>query len=737
VNPDVKNVFPFRPTRGKHSVLIVDDDPTTRKILSRMLDSAGYDITNASDGKEALSKLESNQFSLVLLDIVMPETDGLKTLEVIRKSYTVSDLPVVMITIKDSRDDITRALAMGANDYVIKPIDFPVLRARIDNLLSHKQLEDELRRAHDELEKRVEERTSSLVNTNEALEQEVQIRSEIENRLRENTEYFESLISYAQDIIAVFETDGTVHYESPAITRVLGYEVEERIGKNTFDLVHPEDREIVAEKFAEAFASPGKVITETARFKHKNGSWRVLESIGRCIVFRGKLRGIVNARDVTDRSVLTEQLSYHSSHDVLTGLMNRTEFKRLVEYIRDINLTEARESALLYLDLDRFKAVNETCGNVAGDELLKQFSKLLVDFTSKFDILARLGGNEFGIILKDYDLESAKENAKRLLDAINKFRFTWNDHVFPVSVSIGLVAVNGSTEDSHLLLEMAETACHTAKESGRDQIHVYKKEDEIITQRHGELLWVSSINKALDKNKFCLYMQPIVPLDPNHSDKDKYHYEVLLRMNDVDEKVIPPNMFLAVAERYNLSTRLDRWVINTAFNWLIKNPKHLEKLSICSINLSGLSLGNEAILAYIIDLFERIEIPPEKICFEITETAAIANLANATHFINALRKIGCRFALDDFGSGVSSFGYLKNLPIDYLKIDGMFIKEIENDNVNLAMVKSINDVGKAMGKLTIAEFVESENILEKLREIGIDFGQGYHIGKPIDINTLN
>lgn len=734
MNPESNNVYHFRPSQGRLHILIVDDDATVRKILCRMLTNSGYRISEAASGKDALKVLDANQITLILLDIVMPEMNGIDVLKTIRKSYTVSELPVVMVSIKDNRDDVTRALSLGANDYVIKPIDFPVLQARIESQLAHKMLEDELRRGHNELERRVNERTASLLETKESLEKEIQVRNQVEKKIRENTEYFQSLISHAQDIIAVFETDGTVYYESPAIRQVLGYTPEERIGKNTFDLIHPDDRKLVMDRFIEAFSAPGKVFTESARFRHKNGTWRMLESTGRTIVFQGRLRGIVNARDITERSLLTEQLYYHTSHDALTGLINRLEFQRRLDYIRETQLHNEDRAAILYIDLDQFKVINETCGNLAGDELLKEFSSILLSHIGKYDIIARLGGDEFGILLNDCDIEMAIETANNILTYIEDFRFNWSDRVFTMSASIGLIPINQDQDISHNLLELAESACYAAKDAGRNQVHVYDRNDTVISQREGEMLWVSNINQALLEDQFCLYKQPIVPITSVDGKVANGHYELLLRMRDKNNVLIPPNDFLPVAERYNLSTRLDRWVINAAFSWLMDNPSDLHKFEQFSINLSGLSLGNEAILAYIIKSLKSVNIPPGKICFEITETAAISNMSNAAHFINTLRAIGCRFALDDFGSGLSSFGYLKNLPIDYLKIDGMFIREIHNDIINLAMVKSINEIGKAMDKLTIAECVESENVLDKLREIGVDFAQGYHIGKPIHID---
>ncbi len=263
---------------------------------------------------------------------------------------------------------------------------------------------------------------------------------------------------------------------------------------------------------------------------------------------------------------------------------------------------------------------------------------------------------------------------------------------------------------------------------GRNRIHIYNADDEELTKRHGEMQWISRINEALEKNRFQLWAQKIIPLDPHNNNGE--HYEILLRMQDRNGSIISPGTFLPTAERYDIAPRIDRWVISTTLNWYSQNPKRLKRLGICSINLSGQSLGDEGLLKYIINHFETSGLPAHKFCFEITETAAIANLAYATHFIKSLKEHGCRFALDDFGSGLSSFAYLKNLPVDFIKIDGLFVKDILDDPVDLAMVKSINEIGHVMNKITIAEFVESREIQEKLREVGVDYAQGYGIDRP-------
>jgi diguanylate cyclase (GGDEF)-like protein/PAS domain S-box-containing protein len=433
-----------------------------------------------------------------------------------------------------------------------------------------------------------------------------------------------------------------------------------------------------------------------------------------------------NARDITEAHHLSEELSYQASHDTLTGLINRREFEQRLQRALQIARVEKTEHALCYLDLDELKIINDTCGHVAGDALLRQLGGLLQEHVRKRDTLARLGGDEFGVLLEHCSVEQAMRVVNALHKAVGDFRFLWGDKSFNIGVSIGLVPVTEASESITAVLSAADTACYAAKDAGRNRIHVYREGDAELARRHGEMQWVPRIDQALEQDRFHLAFQPIAALKGSEGE----HYELLIRLEDEEGHIVAPGAFLPAAERYNLSTKIDRWVIGTAFEWLSTRPEHVARLFLCAINLSGSSLGDEEFLQFVIRRFDQAKIPPHRICFEITETAAITNLTTATRFIKALKALGCRFALDDFGSGLSSFAYLKNLPVDFLKIDGMFVKEIADDPIALAMVSCINQIGHVMGKQTIAEFVENEAILEKLREIGVDYAQGYGISRP-------
>jgi diguanylate cyclase (GGDEF)-like protein len=448
--------------------------------------------------------------------------------------------------------------------------------------------------------------------------------------------------------------------------------------------------------------------------------------------FRG-YRGV--GSDVTAAHNLSKQLSHEVSHDSLTGLVNRREFERRLDRVLATARDHETEHALCYLDLDQFKVVNDTSGHVAGDELLRQLGAVLRGQVRKRDTLARLGGDEFGVLVEHCTLREAQRVAETLLHAIEDFRFSWEDKGFSLGVSIGLVPINAGSGTMTDVLRQADSACYVAKDLGRSRIHLYQPDDEALARQQGEIQWVSRINTALVEDRFALTCQQIRPIGDTAD--TRLHCELLLRMVEADGSLISPGSFLPAAERFNLATRLDRWVVKHAFGWLRDNPRLVDRLGLCSINLSGQSVGDGDFLGFVSDLLVSHSVPTDRICFEITETAAVANLTAASQFINSLRAKGCQFALDDFGSGLSSFNYLKHLPVDYLKIDGVFVRDIVTDPVDLAMVRSINEMGHVLGKRTIAEFVEDQPILDRLRELGVDYAQGYHIGRPRPLSDFD
>lgn len=438
-------------------------------------------------------------------------------------------------------------------------------------------------------------------------------------------------------------------------------------------------------------------------------------------------------RDITDAHKLNENLNYQANHDPLTGLINRREFERCLELRLLESKTLKDEHVVCYLDLDQFKLVNDSCGHASGDELLKQLSQLMKSKISDQDILARLGGDEFGLLLSDCDIDQAIEAAHTLRKAIAEYVFCCDQRHFNIAVSIGLAPINKTVSSVKDLLILADAACYTAKSQGRNRIHVHRSDDDVITFHQQEMDRVALIQNALISNRFKLWGQSINHVSGKTSG---IHLEILLRLEDDEKQVLPPGAFLPTAERYNLASRVDFWVIENALQWFASHPEYLNQLKILAINLSGQSLGDTNILAFIMDILETSGFPGSKLCFEITETAAISNLNAARQLIIDLKSEGCLFALDDFGSGLSSFAYLKNLPVDFLKIDGQFICDLVSDPIDYAMVKSINEIGHVMGKETIAEYVESDKTLAYLRKLGVDYVQGYYLGKPMPLETV-
>lgn len=559
-------------------------------------------------------------------------------------------------------------------------------------------------------------------------------RKQAERTLLAEKERLRVTLSSIGDAVITTDTSGHVSYLNPVAEKITGWRNDEAIGLPLLRVF-----QIFDEKTGQPAPNPvAKVLNEgqtaalamdTVLLARDGTQYSIEDSAAPILDPEGILIGVVLVfHDVSQARKMAALMTHQASHDALTGLINRREFERLLEAALLSAKAECKHHTMLYLDLDQFKIVNDTCGHIAGDELLRQLTSLLGNKLRQSDTLARLGGDEFGVLLQSCPDEPALRIAELLRQTVSDFHFVWHDKVFQIGVSIGLVTFSEGGITLADLFRMADAACYIAKDRGRNRVHVYTLDNKEVAKREGEMGWIGRIQKGMEEGRFVLYAQKILPL--KERDRHEEHYEILLRLIGEDGSVVPPMAFIPAAERYGLMPQLDRWVIRTAFEqYSLRNGPNVNK-GTCAINISGASICDEQFFTFVREQFDAFQVPHAAICFEITETSAIANLSHAAILIRELKAIGCRFSLDDFGSGMSSFAYLKHLPVDFLKIDGGFVKDMLSDPIDNAMVESINHIGHVMGIQTIAEFVENDGILEKLRLMGIDFAQGYGIEKP-------
>jgi diguanylate cyclase (GGDEF)-like protein/PAS domain S-box-containing protein len=522
------------------------------------------------------------------------------------------------------------------------------------------------------------------------------------------------------------DAEGRVDYLNAVAEQLTGCTQAEALGRPLAEVYHVVD-EITGQPRTnpvERCLAEGEVVVHTGHslLLRKDGEqFAVRDSAAPVRDRSGAISGaVLVVQDVTQLRGLEREMLYLARHDSLTGLINRRELERQLEAA--IASAEAgRHHCLCYLDLDEFKLVNDSCGHVAGDELLRQLTALLSAHVREGDVLARLGGDEFGVLLRDCPLKGAAAAAENLCRTVRQFRFCWEDRVFEIGVSIGVVPIDRVSGTLAQVLSAADAACYVAKEHGRNRVHLYQPDDRAMAERYGEMQWVHRIQRGFEDRRFRLYQQTIRPF----ADGSEMS-EILLRLLDENGKPLSTPAFIAAAERYHLIRTIDRWVVEEALQSIARLPGD----RVYAINLSGQSLGDPAFLDYVLSRVRQGSVSPRRLCFEITETASIANLGRARQFIAALKEVGCRFVLDDFGSGLSSFAYLRSLPVDFLKIDGEFVRHLTTDPVQKALVQSIHQVGHLMGLVTIAESVEDEATWRALREIGVDYGQGWWIDMP-------
>ncbi|HFD81272.1 MAG TPA: EAL domain-containing protein [Gammaproteobacteria bacterium] len=678
-------------------LLLIEDNDDDAQLLLVRLRRAGYapEYRRVDSEAELREALDEGGWQIVISDYAMPGFSGMEALRILRENDP--DTPFILVSGTVGEETAVEAMLNGANDYIMK-----------DNLVRLvPAIERELKEGRERLD-----------------------RKRAEDALYQERERALITLHSIGDGVITTDAEGRVDYMNPVAEKLTGWTIGTAQGyplDEVFPLVEELSRQPV-ENPASISLRSGQVvkIREQCLLVNRHGEeFHIEDSAAPIYDLDNRIIGSVLVfHDVSRERRLAHRMAWLSSHDRLTGLANRDEFsERLATLLEE---QRAGKHALLYLDLDQFKVINDTCGHAAGDQLIKQVSQMLRANVPVGASLARLGGDEFGILLENISLEQARVIAERLLTVIGDFTFQWQERRFDVGVSIGMVPISGELQSASLVLSAADVACYVAKDAGRNRVHVYQESDAGLGERHSEMHWVSRIKQALEEDRFLLYRQSITPLKP---DEHTPHHEILLRMVDENGEIIPPGAFIPAAERYNLMNAVDRWVIDAAFRHL-RTAQQGGDQGIWSINLSGNSLNDQNLPAYIQQKINEHPLRTGQLCFEITETAAVFNLDSASHMIQELKRLGCRFSLDDFGSGLSSFGYLKNLPVDFLKIDGSFVKDMNIDPMNRAIVEAIHQVGHTLSIRTIAEFVENEAVAEQLRDIGVDFAQGYHFSRP-------
>lgn len=546
---------------------------------------------------------------------------------------------------------------------------------------------------------------------------------------KERTEV--TLKSIADAVVAT-DANGVVQYINPVASLMTGYPADRAIGVLFGDVFKPINeitRKSERIPLGDVLSSqePKELEKDLLIINSGGKEYGIEGSLSPMFDDKGKVTGAVLVfRDVTEARKLAKRLSFQANHDKLTGLFNRYEFERRVSRAIEGSKSDGRNHALLYIDLDQFKVVNDTCGHYAGDELLCQVSDLIQSKLRTSDTLSRLGGDEFAVLLEYCTIANAEAVANKILEAIKKFQFVWQDKKFTIGSSIGVVEVSANSKDCESVLKLADTSCYVAKDEGRNRVIVYDANRTDMEKRQVEMDWVHRISSALEENRFVLHFQKIV--SPENLGI-AVQYEALIRMIDKNGAILPPMAFLPSAERYSMMSVIDRWVVKTAIEMMSRKP-FVDKDFVLCVNLSKQTVTEDSFPDYVIREIEAHNVDASRLCFEITETTAVANLSKVKRFMVALGDKGCKFSLDDFGSGLSSFGYLKNLSFDFIKIDGVFVSEITKDEVALSMVESIQRVATILKIKTIAEFVDSEKSLEILKKIGVDYIQGYYIAKP-------
>jgi diguanylate cyclase (GGDEF)-like protein/PAS domain S-box-containing protein len=568
----------------------------------------------------------------------------------------------------------------------------------------------------------------------EGLETETINRRQMEERLRSEKDFIATTLDSINSPVIVIDSKGNIKLVNPGGEKLFGDKESSLINQSIHEILilysNRETTRIVDIKHllkskatlnSMFFYDPGRNIVEL-EFSASPMIDIEAEDVGYVIIIK----------DVSEDRKLRRKLSYEGSHDPLTRFLNRSTFEQRFEYLVTEDYGSNPLHVLAYLDVDQFKIVNEIGGNSAGDVLLQQVGSIIKSHVRKSDILSRLGGDQFGLIMPFFEMDNAMQVMQRILIEIQQTGFEWEDKQYQVTASIGAIAFGQMHDEYPEFYSKVTTACFLAKRNGGNQYHSIEENDENIIAQQESMDWVSGIMKGFSEDRFCLYVQPIVSMDEGD---DPAHYEVLIRYRNPDDTIVSPSDFLPPAERYNLIEKIDVWVVNKIIQWLEDNQKRGEEIMF-SVNLSGRSIGSQSFHEFLHKSLQQSDIDKSALCFEITETSVVENIDKSVDFINSIKQLGAKFSLDDFGTGLSSFSYLKRFPVDYLKIDGEFVRDIIENDTSFVFVRSMTEVGHSLNMKVIAEFVESDSMFDRLREANIDYIQGYQVGRPVALETL-
>ena len=701
-------------------LLVVDDQPDSLNLLMKVFNGEEFEVRIAPNANLALQSILIQPPDLILLDINLPDKSGFEVCKQLQADPTTQDIPIIFISAQNAGESKAEAFNLGGVDFISKPFEAVELLARVRNQLKVQELWRRCRKRNEHQQK--------LLNEHRALKQ----------LLFHEKELAEVTLQSIGDAVITADAEGRITSLNPLAEKLLQLNRQQAEGMlidSAFRILNERTGNIAENPVKAALRTGAAVALDEHNIliTTEGKEFPINDSVAPIRDRHGATVGAVMIfRDVTESREIARQLSWQATRDPLTQLINRSELERKLS----TSLKEIKQhtATLGYLDLDRFKIINDTCGHKAGDELLRQVTLTMQQKLSSKDILARVGGDEFALILVDKTPQEAEDIAEEICLAVQQFRFVWDAQSFKIGVSIGLVHLDTTHRDTTEVLNCADAACYYSKNQGRNQVQTYREDNFNLAQKRDDTQWINRLNLALEEARFCLYGQPIMALegeDETHGalKRKPSHHEVLIRMLGEDGEIIPPMSFIPIAERYDLMPEIDLWVVENFLRYYSQTEQQ-QNLNKYTINLSGASINSPKFIDTLEQRLLNSTIPMDKLCFEITETAAIRSLTSAAKSMRQLKQLGCRFALDDFGSGMSSLTYLKHLPVDYLKIDGSFVRNIDRSPVDRAMVKGFIDIAKVMNLKTIAEYAESDSILRHLKEIGADYAQGDAVGHP-------